>query len=104
MDLVKPNLSCVTSLAALVGFEDINGVMESSVGGLAVNRRGPWETVKNQDINIEFWTFYLFSVVGSNSSLGSVLTNTFVKQSKSYMSVVLNMEAYKEKDFLILIM
>ena len=34
MDLVKPNLSCVTSLAALVVFEDINGVMESSVGGL----------------------------------------------------------------------
>ena len=38
---VNPNLSWVTSLSALVGLEDINGVIESSVGGLAVNRRGP---------------------------------------------------------------
>ena len=54
MDLVKQNLSCVTSLAALVGFEDINGVMESSVGGLAVNSSGPRETVQTRTKILSF--------------------------------------------------
>merc|ERR1719234_717436 len=35
-------LRLLTSLSAVVTLEDIRGVMERSVGGLAVNRRGPF--------------------------------------------------------------
>ena len=49
---VNPNLSLVTSLEAVVGLEDINGVMVSSVGGLAVNSSGPREIGQAETENI----------------------------------------------------